>query len=120
MEAHPITLLDSEPEPDIAIVRSPDTLYLDRHPLAEDVYWLIEISDRTLAKDLGIKKKVYGQAGIPEYWVIDVTKRSLKVFKGLTEQEYAIEQEYQTGIIIPLAFPNVQISVERLLCLEIN
>ena len=120
MEAHPITLADSEPEPDIAIVRSPDTLYLDRHPLAEDVYWLIEISDRTLAKDLGIKKKVYGQAGIPEYWVIDVTKRSLKVFKGLREQEYAIEQEYQTGIIIPLAFPNVQISVERLLCLEMN
>jgi hypothetical protein len=42
------------------------------------------------------------------------------VFKGLTEQEYAIEQEYQKGIIVPLAFPNVQISVERLLCLEIN
>jgi Uma2 family endonuclease len=120
MEAHPITLSDSEPEPDIAIVRSPDTLYLDRHPFAEDVYWLIEISDRTLAKDLGIKKKIYGQAGIPEYWVIDVARRSLKVFKGLTEQEYAIEQEYQKGIIVPLAFPDVQISLERLLCLEMN
>jgi hypothetical protein len=34
MQAHPITLFDSE----FAIVRSPDTLYLDRHPFADDMY----------------------------------------------------------------------------------
>jgi hypothetical protein len=38
MQAHPITLFDSESEPDIAVVRSPDTLYLDRHPFADDMY----------------------------------------------------------------------------------
>ncbi len=56
-EAHPITLLnDSEPEPDIAILKTPDTLYQHRHPRPADVFWLIEIANITLAKDLGIKK----------------------------------------------------------------
>ncbi|GFE68379.1 Uma2 family endonuclease [Chroococcus sp. FPU101] len=67
MEAYSITLADSEPEPEIAIVRSPDTLYLNRHPYPENIYWLIEISDRTLKKDLEVKKIIYANAGIKEY-----------------------------------------------------
>lgn len=57
MEAHPITLTDSEPEPDVVITRTPDELYFTRHPYPEDIYWLIEIADSTLAKDLGIKNR---------------------------------------------------------------
>ena len=49
-ESHPITLDNSEPEPDIAIVRLPLTIYRTRHPYAEDIYWLIEVSQRTLKK----------------------------------------------------------------------
>ena len=56
MEVHPVTLVNSEPEPDITIVRSPDTLYLDRHPYSKDIYCIIEIADSTLQKDLGTKK----------------------------------------------------------------
>ena len=56
-EAHPITLSNSEPEPDIALVRLPNTNYLTRHPYPEDIYWLIEISNTTLEEDLGRKKK---------------------------------------------------------------
>jgi Uma2 family endonuclease len=56
-EAHPITLSNSEPEPDVAIVRLPDTTYLTRHPQPNDIYWVIEIADRTLTIDLGRKKK---------------------------------------------------------------
>ena len=67
MEAHPITLVNSEPEPDITIVRSPDTLYLNRHPYPEDIYWIIEIADSTIQKDLGTKKELYANSGIEEY-----------------------------------------------------
>ena len=51
-EAHPITLDNSEPEPDIAVVRSPYTGYFNRHPYPQDIYWLVEISNRTLKLDL--------------------------------------------------------------------
>ena len=114
-EAHPITLSDSEPEPDIAIVRSPDRLYLNHHPNAEDIYWLIEIADTTLNKDLGIKKKVYAQAGIAEYWVIDLSSLTLKVFLNPTEEDYQTRYNYQDGIVSPQAFPEIEIMVKRLL-----
>ena len=56
-EAHPITLSNSEPEPDVAIV-IPNTKYLTRHPSAQDIYWLIEIADTTLGYDLKITRSV--------------------------------------------------------------
>jgi Uma2 family endonuclease len=115
IEAHPITLNNSEPEPDIAIVRTPDSLYLERHPYPEDIYWLIEIADTTLEKDLGIKKKIYSQAGISEYWVIDLSSKTLKVFLQPTPEDYQIQYEYQDGIVYSQAFPDVEIMVERLL-----
>ena len=49
-EAHPITLDNSEPEPDIAIVRFDDNNYASRHPYPQDIYWLVEVSNSTLVK----------------------------------------------------------------------
>ncbi|HAC63209.1 MAG TPA: hypothetical protein DCF68_06620 [Cyanothece sp. UBA12306] len=115
MEAHPITLKDSEPEPDISIVRSPDTLYLNHHPYPEDIYWLIEISDRTLARDLGSKKNIYQEAGIKEYWIIDIGSQTLKVFHNPSEKGYQIERSYTDGMVYPLAFPSLAISVNQLM-----
>ena len=55
-EAHPIILANSEPEPDIAIVKLPKSKYFQNHPTPQDIFWLIEISDTILAYDLGKKK----------------------------------------------------------------
>ncbi len=87
-EAHPITLPnDSEPEPDIAIVRTPDTLYQTHHPFPEDIFWLIEIANSTLIK-LGVKRDLYAFAGIPEYWVMNLQTLELVVFRDLIDNEY--------------------------------
>jgi Uma2 family endonuclease len=115
-EAHPITLPDSsEPEPDIAIVRNRSTLYRDRHPYPEDILWLIEISDSTLAKDLGIKKDLYASAGIVEYWVINLQEPVLVVFGNLTSAGYQSTTSFTHGIIFPVAFPNISINIQQLL-----
>ena len=114
-EAHPITLPnDSEPEPDIAIVRTPDTLYQTRHPFPEDIFWLIEIANSTLAKDLGVKRELYARAGIPEYWVMNLQTLELVVFRDLSDNEYRSEVCFTSGEISPLAFPNLSIDVSRL------
>jgi Uma2 family endonuclease len=114
-EAHPITLSNSEPEPDVAIVRLPETAYLTRHPAPEDIYWVIEISDRTKAIDLGRKKKAYALAGINEYWVIDVQAKKMKIFRSPVNDNYTDEREVTQGTVTTLAFCSLQISVERLL-----
>jgi Uma2 family endonuclease len=54
-----ITLSDSEPEPDIAIVRLPESSYNDRHPGSQDIFWIIEIAKTSLKKDLEIQLAIY-------------------------------------------------------------
>jgi Uma2 family endonuclease len=117
-EAHPITLTDSEPEPDIAVVRPPLTRYQTHHPYPEDIYWLIEIADSTLKKDIGLKRKVYAKVGIPEYWVIDIPHKTLKVWQNSENDDYQNHRDHQTGIIQPLAFPSLDIQVKKLIGVE--
>ncbi len=113
-EAHPITLTDSEPEPDIAIVKLPDTTYLKHHPYPEDIYWLIEVADSTLTYDLEKKKKLYAKAGIREYWVINVIGKKMTVFRNIQEDDFFNQQTMSAGIIHPVAFPDVSVDVRIL------
>lgn len=113
-EAHPITLADSEPQLDIAIVRLPDTRYLKHHPYPDDIYWLVEVADTTLTYDLDIKRTLYRSAGIREYWVIDVAKRQLTVFRDLQNGHFLTQTTINNGIIHPVAFPDVAIEVHQL------
>ncbi|AFY91419.1 Uma2 family endonuclease [Chamaesiphon minutus] len=114
-EAHPITLPNnSEPEPDIAIVRTPDTLYQTRHPFPADIFWLIEIADSTLIKDLGVKRDLYALAGIPEYWVMNLQTSELVVFRDLNANEYRAEIRLSSGNISTLAFPDLSIDIAQL------
>jgi Uma2 family endonuclease len=116
-EGHPITLPDSnsEPEPDIAIVRRMPDNYLSHHPYPENVFWVIEYSNRSLGKDLNAKADLYAASGIPEYWVINLKKNVLIVFLDPVDGKYQSRQEFTTGTISPLAFPDVAIDVARLL-----
>lgn len=115
IESHPITLDNSEPEPDIAIVRLPLTIYRSHHPYPEDIYWLVEISNRTLKKDLEQKTITYARNGIPEYWVIDLVNKKLIVHTQVQNNGYAQITEYTTGTVSPLAFPNIAIALNELL-----
>ncbi len=114
-EAHPITLPNaSEPEPDIAIVQTPSTIYKTRHPIPSDIFWLIEVSNSTLVKDLGVKKDLYARSGIPEYWVMNLQTNELVVFKNLTADGYQSKTAFSDGSISPLAFPDISIDIPRL------
>jgi Uma2 family endonuclease len=115
-EAHPITLPNnSEPEPDLAIVKISSTLYRDRHPYPEDIFWLLEIANSTLAKDVGIKKDLYADGGIEEYWVLNLPESVLVVFRDLTTSGYQSTTSLTTGMISPLAFPDISIDIQKLL-----
>jgi Uma2 family endonuclease len=111
----PITLLSSEPEPDIAIVRLPESTYNNRHPEPEDIFWVIEVAKTSLKKDLDLKGSIYATAEIQEYWVLDISTKQLIVFREPQNGQYVIEQTFLQGEVIPLAFPDVRILIERLL-----
>jgi Uma2 family endonuclease len=115
-DGHPITLPGgSEPEPDIAIVQRLGKEYRTHHPYPENIFWVIEYSNSSLDKDLGVKAKIYASEGIPEYWVVNLKKNVLIVFRDPVDGKYQSRQEFTTGTISPLAFPDVTIAVARLL-----
>ena len=114
-ESHPITLDNSEPEPDIAVVKLPLTTYRTHHPYPEDIYWLIEVSKRTLKKDLQQKVTTYARNGIPEYWVIDLKNKKLIVHTQPSQDKYLQVVEYQSGIVLPQAFSDIEIEINKLL-----
>lgn len=115
-EAHPITLSNnSEPQPDIAIIQPLGREYLAHHPYPENIFWLIECSQATLSKDLTEKKEIYAEAGIQEYWIIDLQSQQLIVFRDLRDGTYMTEQTLTTGFITPLSFPMINLAVQTLL-----
>jgi Uma2 family endonuclease len=106
----------SEPEPDIALVKSDRLDYDDRHPKAEEVYLIIEIADSTLKTDLTLKKQVYAEANIADYWILDLAKRQLYVYRQPTEDGYQQEQILsEQDNISPLAFSDLQLKVGEML-----
>jgi Uma2 family endonuclease len=115
-DAKPITLPnDSEPAPDLAIVQPLGMVYLEHHPYPDNIFWLIEFSKATLSKDLGNKKEIYAEAGIQEYWVVNLNDFQLNVFRDLVNGSYTEELTLTTGTIAPLSFQDVQIEVLRLI-----
>ena len=116
-EAKPITLPDdSEPEPDIAIVKPLGDLYkTERHPHVEDIFWVTEYSNTSLDKDLQIKTKIYAKANIREYWVINLKTRELIVFRDPVGDKYRSKTIITSGVISPESFPTIQIAVDRLI-----
>jgi Uma2 family endonuclease len=102
---------NSEPEPDIAIVQRLGREYLEHHPYPENIFWLIEYSDSSLDKDLQIKTKVYAEVEIAEYWVVNLRKRQIVVFRDPQDGEYASKNTLSGGTIYPQAFPDLAISV---------
>jgi Uma2 family endonuclease len=79
-----ITLSDSEPEPDLAVVRGDFRSYGTHHPHAADVGLVVEVSESSLAWDRTEKTRIYARAGIETYWIINLVDRQVEVYTGPT------------------------------------
>jgi len=98
----------SEPEPDLAIVAAGD------HDLAHpaEAFLLIEVADSSLSKDRRVKGRIYAAAGVPEYWVVDVTAGAIEVSTNPAGDAYGETRVARRGESIRLqAFPDVEIAV---------
>ena len=117
-QAKPITLPNhSEPEPDIAIVQRLGREYLEHHPHPQNIFWLIEYFKSSLSKDLEMKSKIYAEAKILEYWVVNLKRKQLIVFREPQDGDYASKSTLTEGAIHPLAFPEVAVAVGAIVSL---
>lgn len=108
-----IAALDSIPLPDLAwLVRKDDS---KQHPTPDDVFLLIEVSDTSLAKERGPKLELYAEAKIREYWIVDVRRRSVDVYRDPESLTFRSLTTYHSGQEIRLmAFPEIVLPVARI------
>ena len=116
----PITLPQqtSEPEPDLVLATPPAGRYSTRHPGAEDLLLVVEVADATLPSDRTTKLRLYAQAGIPEYWIVNLTERVVEVHRRpQAAGKQAAYGERQTveaaGSLAPLAFPDCSVDFSQ-------
>ncbi|OCR02540.1 hypothetical protein BCD67_01240 [Oscillatoriales cyanobacterium USR001] len=112
----PITLRpNSEPEPDIAVVRIDSDRYFDHHPTPDEIFLVIEVANTSLRKDRRQKVRAYANANIPEYWILDVYERQVYVFRNPGNEGYQEEIILnEEAIFSMVAFPEIEVSVGEL------
>ena len=104
------------PQPDLMILRRRDDYYRSANPTAADVLLLIEIADSSLTHDRDTKAPMYAQAGIADYWIVNLVDLHLLVYRQPVDGVYRSVQILGTeDSIQPLAFPDVTITVSEIL-----
>ncbi len=102
----PITTDDSEPEPDVVVVRGDTREYPDRHPAPTDIAMVVEVADDSLHRDRTLKKRLYARAGIPIYWIVNLLDKRVEVYTQpvVTEKaaDYRQQVDYGPSDMIPL------------------
>lgn len=104
----------SEPEPDPAVV--PLERPRGEHPAS--ALLVVEVAAESLALDLGAKARVYARAGVPDYWVIDLGRRTLTVHRRPSTRtgRCASVRTLREGgrKVSPVEFPELEILVSTL------
>lgn len=103
------------PEPDVALLRPSDHGYKKAHPVAADVFLLIEVADSSLSYDQSVKLPLYANHGIPEVWILNVPQRQLEVYRLPASGRYEEKTVFKSGTVAPVAFPDAGIEVGELI-----
>jgi Uma2 family endonuclease len=108
----PVTLAGGEPEPDVVLVRGARREFLRRHPGPDEIALVAEIADTSLARDRGVKRQMYAQAGIPIYWIVNLIDRRIEVYtepaSGAEPPEYGQRRDYEVSEVVPVVIDGVE------------
>jgi Uma2 family endonuclease len=100
-----VTFPSSVPEPDIALLPGPAELYAQVRPTAADLLLVVEVADTTLARDRGLKQRVYARSRVPVYWIVNLVDGVVEVYtdpRGGRAPAYRTRTDYRPGDSIPV------------------
>jgi Uma2 family endonuclease len=109
---NPVVLADdTEPQPDLSIRRRRSVPYKEREAYGEDVLLLIEVAESSLAYDRSTKLRLYAEAALLEYWVVDCAAESVEVYRTPGPDGYQdVRRVSVAGTVALQAFPDVALS----------
>jgi Uma2 family endonuclease len=109
----PVPIPDfNEPQPDMVLFKT-GAGARTKHVSPQEIYLVIEVADTTLKYDSEKKLLAYQNARIPEYWIVDIPAKAVRVFRLNQEKKYQ-ETRYAEGSIAIQAFPDVKVQLEDL------
>ena len=118
----PIILTDdTEPEPDLALVKIREGTYAEAHPRPDDVLLLIEVADTSLEHDKDIKLPRYAASGIEEVWIVNLVDNIIEVYREplvLADGTagYRTRRDFVKGdTLTPQAVPSLEIAIDDVL-----
>ena len=110
---NPVALADSKPEPDVALLRHRADFYSTSTATADDILLLIEVADTSLDFDRDVKLPLYAEAGVAEYWIVNLTDSCVEVHRGpRSDGTYADSQTVAKGGTVSLL--GLDLSVDQL------
>jgi Uma2 family endonuclease len=106
---------DTEPEPDLSVLRRRPVPYKEREAWAEDALLITEVADTSLAYDRSTKLRLYAEAGIPEYWVVDCGAETVEVYRAPGPEGYRdVSRVAGTATLTLQAFPDVALTATEI------
>ena len=109
----PLILGKSEPEPDLALVDKKESGYFESHP--DSAHLVIEVANSSLALDRS-KIDIYADAGISEYWIVNLIDFQIEVFRNPFKGDYKDQVSYNFNTKVqPLIDPNFSVSLSDLI-----
>ena len=110
---NPVTLPPySEPQPDFTILRLGAGMPASGVPHCDDVLLLIEVADTTVRYDRSTKLKLYAKEGIAEYWIVNLQRGCIEVYRDRTTDGYSVSTELWPGdFASPQALTTVKLDV---------
>ncbi len=102
----------SEPQPDVFVV--PTGVYRKEHPTR--AHLIVEVAQSSLSRDRGPKATLYGMSEVDEYWIVNLPKNVVEVYRGPHAGTWREKLTFRPGGVIAMAaFPDVEIAVSDLL-----
>jgi Uma2 family endonuclease len=108
-----VPLDESEPQPDI--VWAVEKNYSKRHPEPHELLLLIEVADSSLATDRADKLILYAEAGIADYWIVNLIDKQIEVYRQPSGKSYESTTVHRgNDAVHPLARPEAALLPSRL------
>ena len=108
----PLTLADSEPEPDISVVRGSEASFFAAHPTTAELVIEVAVSSPALDRE---NVSLYAEAGVKEYWIVLGRERAVEVYCRLENGRYQDTRCGRAGDILECAaVPGLRIAVADL------
>jgi Uma2 family endonuclease len=113
---NPVRLSEySEPQPDLTLLKPRADFYKAAHPQPDDVVLLVEVCETSGEFDRHVKLPLYAKAGIPEVWIVDLTREQIEVYRDPKPEGYQQSQIIGRGQTLTVQLLALELTVAEIL-----